>query len=148
MTNHTMGTRAEWLAQRLELLEAEKEHTRRSDELTQRRQDLPWVKVDKPYVFDGPQGPVSLQDLFQSRSQLIVYHFMLGPGWKEGCPSCSYIADHFGGMLVHLAAREVTLAAVSRAPIGEIEAFRKRMGWRLLFSAHTVTDYRAGQGPR
>lgn len=100
------------------------------DQLSAERRTLPWVKVDKPYVFDGPGGTETLADLFGGRSQLIVYHFMFVPGWKEGCPSCSFLADHIDGALVHLAHRDVTLLAVSRAPLAQIEAFKERMGWR------------------
>ncbi len=121
---------AEWLAARKEHLKREKEFTRLRDELSRQRRELPWEKVDKPYVFDGPNGKVSLSDLFDKRSQLIVYHFMFGPGWKEGCPSCSLLADHFDGVTVHLANRDTTLAVISRASLAEIEAFKKRMGWR------------------
>lgn len=120
---------AEWLAARKEYLVKEKEFTRLRDELSRQRRELPWEKVEKGYVFDGPNDKETLGDLFDGRSQLVVYHFMLGPGWKEGCKSCSFIADHFDGMVVHLANRDVTLVAVSRAPFAEIEAFKKRMGW-------------------
>jgi predicted dithiol-disulfide oxidoreductase (DUF899 family) len=121
----------EWLTARQELLAKEKEFTRQRDELSQQRRELPRVKVEKNYVFDGPKGKETLADLFGDRSQLIVYHFMFGPGWKEGCPSCSYLADHFDGSVVHLAHRDVTLVLVSRAPLPQIEAFKKRMGWRI-----------------
>jgi predicted dithiol-disulfide oxidoreductase (DUF899 family) len=121
---------AEWLAARKEFLRKEKEFTRLRDELSRQRRELPWEKVEKRYGFDGPKGPESLADLFAGRSQLIVYHFMFGPGWKEGCPSCSYLADHFDGAAVHLAHRDTTLAVISRATLPEIEVFKKRMGWR------------------
>src|ERR671910_1743564 len=117
MTQHKTGTRKEWLAARLELLEAEKELTRRSDELALRRQELPWVKVDKEYRFETEEGSASLRDLFRGRSQLLVYHFMFGPDYRAGCPSCSSIADGFNGFEVHLANHDVTLSAVSRAPL-------------------------------
>ena len=129
MTSHTTGTREEWLAARLDLLEAEKELTRRSDELAKRRQALPWVRVDKEYRFETDAGSASLPDLFQGRSQLLVYHFMFGPGWAAGCPSCSAIADGFDGTVVHLANHDVTLMAVSRAPLTKLQAFKQRMGW-------------------
>ncbi len=121
---------AEWVAARKEHLIKEKEFTRLRDELSRQRRELPWEKVEKQYVFEGPNGKVALGDLFDKRSQLIVYHFMFGPGWKEGCPSCSLLADHFDGVTVHLANRDTTLAVVSRARLAEIEAFKKRMGWR------------------
>ena len=121
---------ADWLAARKEFLAKEKEFTRLRDELSRQRRELPWEKVEKEYVFDGPNGKETLADLFDGRSQLMIYHFMFGPGWKEGCPSCSYLADHFDGPSIHLANRDVTLAVVSRAPMAEIEAFKKRMGWQ------------------
>ncbi len=129
MTIHRMGTREEWLAARLELLEAEKALTRQGDELAQRRQELPWVRIDKEYVFDTDQGKQALQDLFAGRSQLLVYHFMFGPDYKAGCPSCSAIADGFDGFVVHLANHDVTLSAVSRAPLAKLQAYKQRMGW-------------------
>jgi predicted dithiol-disulfide oxidoreductase (DUF899 family) len=128
MTTHITGTREEWLAARLELLEAEKGLTRRSDELAQRRQALPWVRVDRPYRFETDEGSASLADLFRGRSQLIVYHFMFGPDYKAGCASCSAIADGFTGIAVHLAHRDVMLWAVSRAPLAKLQAFKQRMG--------------------
>ncbi len=121
---------AEWLAARKELLAKEKEFTRMRDELSRRRRELPWEKVEKRYEFDGPNGKRSLADLFGAHSQLVIYHFMLGPGWKEGCPSCSYLADHFDSANIHLPHRDVSLAVVSHAPYAEIAAFRQRMGWR------------------
>jgi predicted dithiol-disulfide oxidoreductase (DUF899 family) len=121
---------AEWLAARKELLRKEKELTRLRDELSRQRRALPWEKVEKQYVFDGPRGKETLADLFGGRSQLIVYHFMFGPGWKEGCASCSYLADTFDGCAIHLAHRDVTFLAISRATLPEIEAFKKRMGWQ------------------
>ncbi len=120
----------EWLAARSEFLNKEKEFTRLRDELSRQRRTLPWEKVEKRYEFDSTRGKVTLADLFDGRSQLIVYHFMFGPGWQEGCPSCSYLADHFDGPTIHLANRDTTLAVVSRAPLAEIEAFKKRMGWK------------------
>src|SRR5208283_5073676 len=132
---------AEWLAARQELLKKEKEFTRLRDELSRQRQELPWEKVEKPYTFDGPQGKETLADLFNGRSQLIVYHFMLGPGWKEGCPSCSFLSDHLDGSVPHLAARDVRLAVVSRAPLAEIEAFKTRMGWRFHWVSSSATDF-------
>ncbi len=110
-------SQAEWLAARKDFLEKEKEFTRLRDELSRQRRELPWEKIEKQYLFEGPKGKVPLADLFDGRSQLIVYHFMFGPGWKEGCPSCSYLADHFDGAAIHLANRDVTLAVISRAPI-------------------------------
>jgi predicted dithiol-disulfide oxidoreductase (DUF899 family) len=129
MTRHITGTRNEWLAQRLELLKEEKELTRRSDELARRRQELPWVRVDKEYEFETDEGRVALAGLFQGRSQLLVYHFMFGPDYKAGCPSCSAIADGFNGFAVHLANHDVTLSAVSRAPLAKLQAYQQRMGW-------------------
>src|SRR5271167_4974264 len=121
---------AEWIAARTELLCKEKEFTRLRDELSRLRREPPWEKVEKSYVFDGPNGQRTLSDLFDGRGQLIVYHFMLGPGWMEGCKGCSFFADHIDGASIHLANRDVTLAVVSRAPLAGIEAFKKRMGWR------------------
>jgi predicted dithiol-disulfide oxidoreductase (DUF899 family) len=132
---------AEWLAARKELLKKEKEFTRLRDEISRQRRELPWEKVEKKYVFEGPKGKETLAQLFDGRSQLMVYHFMFGPGWKEGCPSCSFIADHFDGMRVHLAARDITLAAVSRATLPEIEAFKKRMGWGFKWVSSNGSDF-------
>ena len=123
MTKHMIGTREAWLAARLELLEAEKALTRRSDELARRRRELPWVRVDKEYGFETDEGHASLADLFQVRSQLLVYHFMFGPDYAAGCPSCSMIADGFDGSVVHLANHDVTLWAVSRAPLAKLQAY-------------------------
>ena len=131
----------EWIAARKEFLKKEKEFTRQRDELSRLRRALPWEKVEKNYEFEGPAGKVSLSDLFGGRSQLVVYHFMLGPGWKEGCPSCSYISDHFDGMTIHLANRDVTLAVVSRAPIAEIESFKRRMGWKFRWLSSNASDF-------
>src|SRR5436305_1814654 len=128
-TQHITGTRKEWLDARLDLLKAEKELTRRSDELAIRRQELPWVRIDKAYRFDTEGGSASLADLFQGRSQLLIYHFMFGPDYTAGCPSCSSIADGFNGIAVHLANHDVMFSAVSRAPLAKLQAYRKRMGW-------------------
>jgi predicted dithiol-disulfide oxidoreductase (DUF899 family) len=141
MTKHTIGTREEWLAARLPLLEAEKELTRRSDELAQRRQELPWVRIDKEYRFDTDGGSASLADLFQGRSQLLVYHFMFGADYKAGCPSCSAIADGFAGSVVHLANHDVTLTAVSRAPLAKLQAYKKRMGWSFPWASSFGSDF-------
>ncbi len=132
---------AEWLAARKELLTKEKEFTRLRDELSRRRRELPWEKVEKQYVFDGPKGKVTLADLFDGRSQLIVYHFMFGPGWKEGCPSCSFLADNFDGARIHLAQRDAAFAVVSRASLPEIETFKKRMGWRFNWVSSYGSDF-------
>lgn len=128
--DHETGTREQWLAARLALLQEEKELTRRSDELARRRQQLPWVALDKPYAFTTDEGRATLADLFRGRSQLLVYHFMFGPDYEAGCPSCSAVADGFDGFAIHLAHHDVTLAAVSRAPIAKLQAYKKRMGWR------------------
>jgi predicted dithiol-disulfide oxidoreductase (DUF899 family) len=141
MTKHMTGTREEWLAARLELLEAEKELTRRSDELAQRRQELPWVRVDKEYRFETDEGSTSLADLFGGRSQLLVYHFMFGPDYKAGCATCSTIADAFNGFGVHLANHDVTLAAVSRAPLAKLQAYKQRMGWSFPWASSVGTDF-------
>jgi predicted dithiol-disulfide oxidoreductase (DUF899 family) len=130
MTTHLTVSRDKWLDARRDLLAAEKDLTRRSDEVARLRRQMPWVKVDKTYVFDGPEGPQTLADLFDGRSQLIVQQFMLAPGWEQGCKSCSYMADHTDGMTIHLAHRDATMVAISRAPLAEIERFRKRMGWQ------------------
>jgi predicted dithiol-disulfide oxidoreductase (DUF899 family) len=141
MMNHNTGTREEWLAARLELLEAEKDLTRRSDELARRRQQLPWVRVDKEYRFDTDKGSASLADLFRGRSQLLVYHFMFGPDYAAGCPSCSAIADGFNGFAVHLANHDVTLSAVSRAPVAKLQAFKRRMGWTFPWASALGGDF-------
>jgi len=132
---------AEWLVARKELLSKEKEFTRLRDQLSRQRRELPWEKVEKEYVFDGQNGKETLADLFGGRSQLIVYHFMFGPGWEEGCPSCSLLSDHIDGSVVHLAARDVRLAVVSRAPQAQIEAFKKRMGWRFKWVSSYGNDF-------
>jgi predicted dithiol-disulfide oxidoreductase (DUF899 family) len=129
MTAHTIGTREEWLAARKELLEREKELTRRSDELARQRRELPWVAVEKEYVFDTAEGERTLAQLFEGRSQLFVYHFMFGPAYKAGCPTCSAAADTFDGAVVHLHQRDVTFVCASRAPLERLEAYRRRMGW-------------------
>ena len=131
----------EWLAARKELLNAEKEFDRRRDALSAKRREMPWVKVEKNYIFDEPSGKVSLSDLFRDKSQLIVYHFMLGPGWKEGCHGCSYVADHFDGMQPHLNARDVAFTAISRATLPEIAAFKKRMGWNFHWVSSNADDF-------
>jgi predicted dithiol-disulfide oxidoreductase (DUF899 family) len=141
MTQHRIGTRKEWLAARLELLQAEKELTRRSDELARRRQELPWVRVDKPYRFETDGGSASLGDLFAGRSQLLVYHFMFGPDYEAGCPSCSSIADGFNGVAVHLANHDVTLTAVSRAPLAKLQAYKRRMGWTFPWASSFGDDF-------
>jgi predicted dithiol-disulfide oxidoreductase (DUF899 family) len=128
-TNHKIATREEWLAARLELLAAEKELTHRSDSVAQQRQALPWERVEKTYEFDTDEGKATLKDLFKGRSQLLVYHFMFGPDYQAGCPSCSAIADGFNGFAVHLANHDVTLMAVSRAPLAKLQAYKKRLGW-------------------
>ena len=141
MTEPRVVSEAEWLAARKDLLAKEKEFTRQRDALSAERRKMPWVKVEKNYIFDTPGGKKSLADLFGGRSQLIVYHFMFGPGWEAGCPSCSYLGDHFDGSLVHLAHRDVTLLAVSRAPLPQIEAFQKRMGWRFPWVSSYGNDF-------
>jgi predicted dithiol-disulfide oxidoreductase (DUF899 family) len=141
MMAHSTGTREEWLAARLELLAAEKELTRRSDEIAKQRQELPWVRVDKAYRFDTEQGSASLADLFQGRSQLLVYHFMFGPDYKAGCPSCSSIADGFNGIAVHLEHHDVTLQAVSSAPLAKLREFKERMGWTFPWASSQGSDF-------
>ena len=143
MTTHMTGTRKEWLAARLELLDAEKELTRRSDELAKRRQELPWVRIDKAYQFETDEGSASLADLFKGRSQLLVYHFMFGPDYTAGCPSCSAIADGFNGIAVHLANHDVMLSVVSRAPLAKLQAYRKRMGWTFPWASSSGSDFNA-----
>lgn len=132
---------AEWLAARKELLKKEKEFSRLRDELSRQRRALPWERVEKNYVFDAPKGKETLADLFGKRSQLIVYHFMFGPGWKEGCPSCSFLADTFDGAVVHLAQRDVSFVAISRATLPEIEEFKGRMGWRFKWVSSFSNDF-------
>ena len=135
------GTREEWLAARRELLAVEKEHTRRGDEVARMRRDLPWVRIDKEYTFDTDAGKASLPDLFAGSSQLLVYHFMLGPDYKAGCPSCSAIADGFDGFVVHLAHHDVTLTAISRAPLENIQAYKRRMGWSFQWASSYGSDF-------
>jgi predicted dithiol-disulfide oxidoreductase (DUF899 family) len=143
MTDHKTATREEWIALRLELLKAEKELTRRSDELARRRQELPWVRIDKEYRFETDQGSASLADLFRGRSQLLVYHFMFGPDYTAGCPSCSAIADGFDRSVVHLANHDVTLCAVSRAPLAKLDAYKRRMGWTFPWASSFGSDFNA-----
>jgi predicted dithiol-disulfide oxidoreductase (DUF899 family) len=138
---HQVVSQEEWLASRKALLSKEKEFTRLRDRLSAERRELPWVKVDKEYVFDGPDGKATLADLFDGRSQLIVYHFMFGPGWEQGCPSCSFVSDHIDGANRHLPQRDVTLVAVSRATLPEIEAFRRRMGWSFKWVSSYGNDF-------
>ena len=141
MNHAKVVSRDEWLAARKQHLKKEKEFTRLRDKLSAERRELPWVKVEKNYVFDGPGGKETLADLFDGRSQLIVYHFMFGPEWEQGCPSCSFLSDHIDGTVVHLAHRDVTLMAVSRAPLAKIEAFKKRMGWRFKWVSSYGSDF-------
>ena len=141
MTRHITGTREDWLATRLELLEAEKDLTRRGDELARRRQELPWVRVDKEYRFETDEGSASLKDFFRGRSQLLVYHFMFGPDYKAGCPSCSAIADGFEGFAVHLANHDVMLWAVSRAPLAKLQGYKRRMGWTFPWASSHGGDF-------
>jgi predicted dithiol-disulfide oxidoreductase (DUF899 family) len=131
----------DWVTTRKQFLAKEKEFTHLRDELSRQRRELPWEKVEKKYEFEGPQGKLTLADLFGGRHQLVMYHFMLGPGWAEGCPSCSYLSDHFDGMTIHLANRDVTLVVVSHAPIAEIEAFKKRMGWKFRWVSSFGSDF-------
>jgi predicted dithiol-disulfide oxidoreductase (DUF899 family) len=143
MANHQTGTREEWLKARRELLGAEKELTRMSDDVAQRRQKLPWVRIDKQYRFDTDDGSASLADLFRGRSQLLIYHFMFGPDYKAGCPACSAIADGFNGFAVHLANHDVMLWAVSRAPLQKLQAFKRRMGWAFPWASSSGSDFNA-----
>ena len=160
MTTHKTGTREEWLTARLALLKAEKELTRRGDELTRQRQEMPWVRVDKDYRFETDDGTASLTELFRGRSQLLIYHFMFGPDYTAGCPSCSAIADGFDSSVVHLANHDVTLCAVSRAPLAKLKAYQRRMGWTFPWAssydgdfnfdfgvAHTEQEWAAGAVP-
>src|SRR5882757_590954 len=139
--NLKVVSRAEWLAARKTLLAKEKELTRSRDELSRQRRELPWVKVEKPYSFNGPNGKETLSDLFGGRSQLIIYHFMFGPGWGEGCVGCSFLCDHVDGALLHLLQHDVSFVAVSRAPLAEIEAFKKRMGWNFKWVSSGGSDF-------
>ena len=138
---HTVVSQDQWLTARKALLAKEKEFTKARDALSAARRELPWEKVEKDYVFDTPQGRQSFADLFDGRSQLMIYHFMLGPGWVQGCPSCSYLADHFDGADIHLAQRDVTFVVVSRAPLAEIEAYKKRMGWKFKWVSSHGSDF-------
>ena len=141
MTKHITGTREEWLAARLQLLKDEKALTRKSDELAARRQALPWVRVDKAYKFETDKGTATLADLFRGRSQLLVYHFMFGPDYKAGCATCSTIADGFDGFAIHLASHDVTLSAVSRAPLAKLQAYKKRLGWNFPWASSHGGDF-------
>jgi len=138
---HKVVSQNDWLTARKGLLAKEKDFTKARDQLSAARRALPWVKVEKNYVFDGPKGREALSDLFDGKDQLIVYHFMLGPGWVQGCPSCSFLADHFDGAVTHLAQRDVTLCVVSRAPLAEIEAYKKRMGWKFKWVSSFDNDF-------
>ncbi len=141
MEQHKIVSHDEWIAARKAYLADEKAFTRARDALARKRRELPWEKVEKNYVFDTPQGKHSLADLFGGKSQLIIYHFMLGPGWEAGCPSCSYLADHFDGAVIHLAQRDVSFVVVSRAPLAEIETFKRRMGWRFKWVSSHGSDF-------
>jgi predicted dithiol-disulfide oxidoreductase (DUF899 family) len=141
MTKHMTGTREEWLTARIELLKAEKDLTRRSDEVARRRQELPWVRIDKEYRFETEEGSASLADLFRGRSQLLVYHFMFGPDYTAGCPSCSSIADGFNGIAIHLANHDVMLSAVSRAPLAKLQAYKQRMGWTFPWASSSGSEF-------
>ncbi|WP_332686905.1 DUF899 domain-containing protein [Bosea sp. (in: a-proteobacteria)] len=141
MTTHLTGSRDEWLAARIELLKAEKELTRLNDDLARRRRQLPWVRIDKEFRFETDEGSASLADLFRGRSQLLVYHFMFGPDYKAGCPSCSAIADGFNGIAVHLANHDVSLTAVSRAPLAKLQAYRQRMGWTFPWASSSDSSF-------
>ena len=141
MATHPVATKEEWLAARLELLKKEKEHSKTRDALSQARRDLPWVRLDKSYTFEGPGGEVTLADLFDGRSQLVTYHFMFDPDWDAGCKSCSFITDHFQLAVPHLAQRDTTLVAVSRAPLAKLEAFKKRMGWTHQWVSSHKSDF-------
>ena len=139
--DHKVVSDAEWIAARKEYLAKEKEFTRQRDEISRQRRELPWVEVRKEYLFDGPNGKETLADLFAGRGQLIVQHFMMGPGWAEGCPFCSFLSDNIDGSLPHLAQRDTTLVVVSRAPLPEVEAFKKRMGWRFKWVSSYGSDF-------
>jgi predicted dithiol-disulfide oxidoreductase (DUF899 family) len=141
MTQHLTGTREDWMAARLDLLAAEKELTRRNDEVARQRQALPWVRIDKEYRFESDEGRASLADLFRGRSQLLVYHFMFGPDYKAGCATCSTIADGFNGFAAHLANHDVTLSAVSRAPLANLQAYKRRMGWKFPWASSVGGDF-------
>ncbi len=141
MNQHVTVSRDEWIAARKALLQREKEFTRERDRIAAARRDLPWVRIDKPYVFQTPNGEKTLADLFDGRSQLIVYHFMLGPDWKEGCVGCSFVADHVDGAEQHLRHHDVTFTSVSRAPLPEIEVYKKRMGWKFPWVSSFGSDF-------
>jgi predicted dithiol-disulfide oxidoreductase (DUF899 family) len=141
MEQHRIVSQQEWIAARKAHLAEEKAFTKARDALSKKRSELPWVRVDKNYVFDGPNGKQTLADLFGGKSQLIVYHFMLGPGWEAGCPSCSYLADHFDGAAIHLAQRDVSFVAISRAPFPEIEKYQRRMGWKFEWVSSFGSDF-------
>ena len=141
MKKHKIVTSEQWLAARKELLEKEKESTRLRDELTRLRQELPWEKVEKDYVFDAPDGQLSLADLFDGRSQLLVYHFMFDPDWEEGCKSCSLLADHYNPTVIHLKQRDVTMVTISRTPLEKLQAFQKRMGWDFTWVSSLNSDF-------
>ncbi|MCW1916328.1 DUF899 domain-containing protein [Luteolibacter sp. GHJ8] len=143
LSNHAVVSREDWLEARKQLLAKEKEATRLLDRLAAERRALPWVKVEKIYLFDTPTGKVSLESLFAGRSQLVMYHFMFGPDWQEGCPSCSYVSDHTDGRLPHLAARDVSFVAVSRAPMAKIAGFKDRMGWKFNWVSSNGSDFNA-----
>src|SRR6478609_1960257 len=143
---HNVVSQSEWLAARKALLAREKEFTKARDQLSAARRALPWVNVEKNYVFEGPNGRETLSDLFGGKSQLIIYHFMLGPGWVQGCPSCSFLADHFDGAAIHLAQRDVSFVAVSRAPLAEIAAYKTRMGWRFPWVSSFGSDFNGDFG--
>jgi predicted dithiol-disulfide oxidoreductase (DUF899 family) len=139
--NHAVVSRDRWLAERKGLLAREKELTRLRDQIARERRALPWVRIEKDYAFDAPEGRRTLAQLFEGRRQLLVQHFMFGPGWEQGCPSCSFMADHTDGMNVHLAHRDVTLVAVSRAPLADIRRFRSRMGWKFTWVSSHGSDF-------
>jgi predicted dithiol-disulfide oxidoreductase (DUF899 family) len=141
ISEHSIVSQEKWLQLRKELLSKEKELTRLRDRLNAERRELPWVRVEKNYLFDAPGGKVSLKELFAGTSQLVIYHFMFGPDWNEGCPSCSFVSDHIDGALPHLAARDATMVMVSRAPLAKIEAFKKRMGWRFTWVSSYGSDF-------
>lgn len=141
MQNNKVVSREKWLVTRKEFLVKEKEFTRLRDQLSQQRRELPWVKINKEYLFDGPDGKETLTDLFKDRSQLIIYHFMYGPGWQQGCPSCSFWADNFNGVVIHLNHRDISLLAVSSAPLDELKAYKKRMGWSFKWVSSFENDF-------
>ncbi len=141
MQKHKVVSREDWIAERKKHLKKEKEFTRLRDQLSKERRGLPWVKVEKEYVFDGPNGKETLADLFEGKSQLIVYHFMFGPEWDEGCPSCSFWADNYNGIVIHLNHRDISLVTVSRAPLDKLEAYKKRMGWSFKWVSSFGNDF-------